>query len=75
MVFLLLGSFAGMLPFLTISAAFQPTKLIHADFGTWRPNILIVLTVIAIAIGFSWLGVHSADQWQNAVALYIIGCA
>ncbi|MCJ1463328.1 hypothetical protein MMC07_001935 [Pseudocyphellaria aurata] len=44
-----------------------------ADFGTWRPNFLIVLTVIAIAIGFSWLGVHTPDQWQSAVGLYIIG--
>ncbi|MCJ1471010.1 hypothetical protein MMC07_009658 [Pseudocyphellaria aurata] len=44
-----------------------------ADFGTWRPNILIVITVIGIAIGFSWLGVHTSDQWQSAAALYIIG--
>ena len=72
-VFLMLGSFAGM-PLLATSAALQAMKPTCADFGTWRPNILIVLTVISIAIGFSWLGVHTADQWKSAAALYIIGC-
>ena len=33
-----------------------------ADFGNWRPNILIVLSIIAYAIGFGWLGVQTADQ-------------
>ncbi|MCJ1263363.1 hypothetical protein MMC22_003233 [Lobaria immixta] len=72
-VFLMLGSFAGM-PLLATSAALQAMKPTCADFGTWRPNILIGLTVISIAIGFSWLGVHTADQWKSAAALYIIGC-
>ncbi|OGE57133.1 hypothetical protein PENARI_c002G10610 [Penicillium arizonense] len=44
-----------------------------ADFGNWRPNILIVLSVIAYALGFAWLGVHTADKWQIGVGLYIVG--
>lgn len=44
-----------------------------ADFGTWRPNILIVLSMIAFGIGFGWLGVHTEDQWHIGVGLYIVG--
>lgn len=44
-----------------------------ADFGSFRPNILIVLSIIAYAIGFAWLGVHTADKWQAGTALYILG--
>ena len=44
-----------------------------ADFGTWRPWILIVQTAIGIAIGFGWLGVHTPDQWKYAAGLYIVG--
>jgi len=45
----------------------------YADFGTYRPNILIVLSIIAYAIGFGWLGVHTGDKWQTGTGLYIIG--
>ncbi|KAJ5726964.1 autophagy protein [Penicillium malachiteum] len=44
-----------------------------ADFGNWRPNILIVLSIVAYSLGFAWLGVHTADKWQIGVGLYIIG--
>ncbi|KAL3437223.1 autophagy-related protein 22-like protein [Aspergillus tetrazonus] len=44
-----------------------------ADFGTWRPNILIGLSLVAYAIGFGWLGVHDAEKWHVAVGLYIVG--
>lgn len=44
-----------------------------ADFGTFRPNILIALSVIAYAIGFGWLGVYTADKWQIGIGLYIVG--
>ncbi|KAE8147445.1 autophagy-related protein 22-like protein [Aspergillus avenaceus] len=44
-----------------------------ADFGTWRPNILITLSIIAYAIGFGWLGVHTADKWHIGIGLYIVG--
>ncbi|KAJ5921940.1 hypothetical protein N7516_009643 [Penicillium verrucosum] len=44
-----------------------------ADFGYWRPNILIGLSIIAYAIGFGWLGVHTSDNWHVAVGLYMVG--
>lgn len=44
-----------------------------ADFGYWRPNILIALSIIAWGIGFGWLGVHTSDKWQVGVGLYIVG--
>lgn len=44
-----------------------------ADFGTWRPNILIVMSIVAWGIGFGWLGVHEPSKWQVGVGLYIVG--
>lgn len=44
-----------------------------ADFGHSRPTILIVLSILAFAIGFGWLGVQSPDKWQIASAMYIVG--
>ena len=44
-----------------------------ADFGTWRPSILILQTSIGSAIGFAWLGVYSPEQWKTAITLYVIG--
>jgi MFS-type transporter involved in bile tolerance (Atg22 family) len=44
-----------------------------ADYGNWRPNILIALSIVAYAIGFGWLGVHNSDQWQVGAGLYIVG--
>ncbi|KAK5170722.1 hypothetical protein LTR04_004455 [Oleoguttula sp. CCFEE 6159] len=44
-----------------------------ADFGTWRPNILIVLSVVAFAVGFAWLGVHTEEKWRVGLGLYIVG--
>jgi MFS-type transporter involved in bile tolerance (Atg22 family) len=44
-----------------------------ADFGSWRPNILIALSIIAFGIGFGWLGVHTEDKWHVGVGLYIVG--
>lgn len=43
------------------------------DFGTWRPNILIVLSIVAWGVGFGWLGVHDPSKWQIATGLYIVG--
>ncbi|MCJ1241280.1 hypothetical protein MMC14_009284 [Varicellaria rhodocarpa] len=45
----------------------------YADFGRSRPNILIVCSILAFAIGFGWLGIHSADKWQAASGMYIVG--
>ncbi|KAL4807053.1 autophagy-related protein 22-like protein [Aspergillus unguis] len=44
-----------------------------ADFGTWRPNILIGLSLVAYGIGFGWLGVHDAEKWHVGVGLYMVG--
>jgi MFS-type transporter involved in bile tolerance (Atg22 family) len=44
-----------------------------ADFGTWRPNILIGLSIVAYGIGFGWLGAHKPEQWHVGVGLYIVG--
>ena len=44
-----------------------------ADYGTWRPYILIFWSVVAFALGFGWLGVHTEDKWQVATGLYMIG--
>lgn len=44
-----------------------------ADFGTWRPYILTVQTVIGVAIGFGWLGVHTPEKWELAAGMYIVG--
>ncbi len=44
------------------------------DFGRSRPNILIVFSIVAFGIGFGWLGVHTADKWEVATGLYIVGC-
>ena len=49
------------------------SELRQADFGTWRPNILIGLTVVMIAVSFAWLGVHSLNEWETGAALYILG--
>ncbi|KAL8791089.1 MAG: hypothetical protein Q9213_000296 [Squamulea squamosa] len=45
----------------------------YADFGSSRPNILIVLSVVAFGIGFGWLGVHTASKWEVAAGMYIVG--
>ncbi|MCJ1227096.1 hypothetical protein MMC12_003751 [Toensbergia leucococca] len=45
----------------------------YADYGSSRPNILIVLSIFAFAIGFGWLGVHTANKWEVATGMYIVG--
>ncbi|PWN93920.1 putative autophagy protein [Acaromyces ingoldii] len=44
-----------------------------ADFGTWRPLILIFWTVVGFALSMAWLGVQDASHLGAATALYIIG--
>lgn len=44
-----------------------------ADFGNWRPFILMFWTVVAFGISMAWLGVHEASKWEAATGLYIIG--
>lgn len=43
-----------------------------ADFGTWRPWILIFWSVVAFALGFAWMGVHTAERWPAGIALYML---
>ncbi|KAG8706466.1 hypothetical protein FRC09_002395 [Ceratobasidium sp. 395] len=44
-----------------------------ADYGSWRPNITIAFTIVAVAVSFAWLGVEDPAKWQAGVALYILG--
>lgn len=44
-----------------------------ADFGNWRPFILMFWTVVAFGISMAWLGVHEASKWEAATGLYIVG--
>ncbi|KAI0319520.1 MFS general substrate transporter [Amylostereum chailletii] len=60
-----------------ISFAIQAVLLLcigaWADYGTWRPNITIFFTLLAVGVSFGWLGVEDPSQWRTGVALYIIG--
>lgn len=44
-----------------------------ADYGTWRPWILIFWSIVAYGLGFGWLGVHQYNKWHVAVGLYMVG--
>jgi MFS-type transporter involved in bile tolerance (Atg22 family) len=44
-----------------------------ADYGRWRPWILIFWSIVAFALGFAWLGVHTQDKWPVATGLYMVG--
>jgi MFS-type transporter involved in bile tolerance (Atg22 family) len=44
-----------------------------ADFGAWRPYILVFWSIVAWALGFGWLGVHTENKWQIATGLYMVG--
>ncbi|KAF9048575.1 autophagy-related protein 22-like protein [Panaeolus papilionaceus] len=61
-----------------ISFAIQAVLLIiigaWADYGTWRPQITVLFTVMAVAVSFAWLGVEDPSKWQAATALYVLGC-
>ncbi|KAL1707875.1 autophagy-related protein 22-like protein [Schizophyllum commune] len=60
-----------------ISFALQAVLLLiigaWADYGTWRPNITIFFTIVAVGVSFAWLGVEHPDQWEAATALYVLG--
>jgi MFS-type transporter involved in bile tolerance (Atg22 family) len=42
-----------------------------ADYGRWRPWILIFWSIVAFGLGFGWLGVHTTDKWHVATGLYV----
>ncbi|OCH88576.1 MFS general substrate transporter [Obba rivulosa] len=60
-----------------ISFAVQAVVLLligaWADYGTWRPNITIFFTILAVAVSFAWLGVEDPSKWQAGVVLYMLG--
>ncbi|TFK93709.1 MFS general substrate transporter [Polyporus arcularius HHB13444] len=60
-----------------ISFALQAVVLLMigawADYGTWRPNITIFFTILAVGVSFAWLGVEDPSRWEAGVALYILG--
>ncbi|KAF8485833.1 autophagy-related protein 22-like protein [Russula ochroleuca] len=43
-----------------------------ADYGTWRPNILICFTILSVGSSFAWLGIQEPSKWPGAVVLYIL---
>lgn len=45
----------------------------YADYGRWRPWILIVWTVIAIAASFAFLGFTKPSQWNLVSGFYVLG--
>jgi MFS-type transporter involved in bile tolerance (Atg22 family) len=45
----------------------------YADYGTWRPWILVFWSIAAFGIGFGWLGIHTEDKWQAATGMYMVG--
>lgn len=44
-----------------------------ADYGRWRPWILVFWSIVAFGLGYGWLGVHTADKWHVSVGLYMVG--
>ncbi|KIY03112.1 uncharacterized protein Z520_01579 [Fonsecaea multimorphosa CBS 102226] len=44
-----------------------------ADYGKWRPYVLVFWSIVAFALGFGWLGVHTQDKWPAATGLYMVG--
>ncbi|KAK2754067.1 hypothetical protein FQN54_007236 [Arachnomyces sp. PD_36] len=43
-----------------------------ADYGSWNPWVVRVLSVLTWAFEFGFLGVDRGDQWTTAMALYIL---
>ncbi|KAE9405197.1 MFS general substrate transporter [Gymnopus androsaceus JB14] len=60
-----------------ISFAIQAVVLLlvgaWADYGSWRPNITIFFTILAVAVSFAWLGVEDPSQWRAGIVLYVLG--
>ncbi|KAK0552298.1 hypothetical protein OC845_001778 [Tilletia horrida] len=44
-----------------------------ADYGSYRPWILVFFTLLGAASGMAWLGVTEGSQWPAALVLYILG--
>ncbi|KAK8850683.1 hypothetical protein IAR55_004603 [Kwoniella newhampshirensis] len=45
----------------------------YADFGNWRPFLLISFTAVLYVAQFAMVGLAQPGQWQGAQAVYVIG--
>ena len=45
----------------------------YADYGSWRPWLLIFWTVIGAISSLAFFGFTDASTWQAACALYVLG--
>ena len=44
-----------------------------ADYGNWRPTVLIVQSIIGIVVGLAWIGLTNPENWHLGVLTYIVG--
>ncbi|KAJ3492436.1 hypothetical protein NLG97_g5396 [Lecanicillium saksenae] len=45
----------------------------YADYGNWRPWIMITAQCVLYICQFAMCGINKPEQWQAAQALYVIG--
>jgi MFS-type transporter involved in bile tolerance (Atg22 family) len=45
----------------------------YADYGSWRPWIMIVFQIIVYICTFTMCGISRPDQWEAALTLYTLG--
>ncbi|KAJ6787529.1 hypothetical protein PWT90_02784 [Aphanocladium album] len=45
----------------------------YADYGNWRPWIMIIAQSILYICQFAMCGINKPGQWQAAQALYVVG--
>lgn len=45
----------------------------YADYGNWRPWIMITAQVVLYICQFAMCGINKAEQWQAAQALFVVG--
>ncbi|CAK9784681.1 unnamed protein product [Cutaneotrichosporon oleaginosum] len=44
-----------------------------ADYGSWRPHIVTIATVVGWGVSFAWLGVTAPPRWRIGTSLYVLG--
>jgi MFS-type transporter involved in bile tolerance (Atg22 family) len=45
----------------------------YADYGSWRPYIMIIGQTILYICQFSLCGISKPSQWESAQALFVLG--
>lgn len=45
----------------------------YADYGNWRPWIMIIGETILYIMQFSMCGIQRSSQWEIAQAFYVVG--